>query len=459
LLTTKEVSSLLCIHPQTLYAWKKSGRIPHVIVNGRVRFEQNAIDDFLEKRRSRAFNLEGLLPKFDLSLDAYDKLHLKRYRKGGTSAVGKGPRRRWNYSFLGSVYQRGKHWYIDYRYLGKRIREAVKNAQTRGEAVIALQSKVAEIFNGRFNPKRTANRLTFDEFADRYMNEYAKSEKKSWRTDDFRLRRMREFFRRLEFGKITALKIREYREARLKDGISMLTANREIALLKAMFSWGVKKGLLASNPVKEIGMFSEVDTARDRVLRPDERDRLISELAPHIRPIVRMALLTGMRYRELLTLRWTDVDLEKGRIKVEHTKGKRARFIPINSVLAEVLREQRTRSSGPLVFPHKNVRTGFENACRRAEIEDFTFHDLRRTFGTQLLERGVDIVTIQKLYGHSSVLVTQRYLHPSDEVSISAVELLAGDVPRPAFEKVAQNGHKKRIEPFTISAKSSLSTN
>ncbi|MFC2166800.1 tyrosine-type recombinase/integrase [Acidobacteriota bacterium] len=65
-----------------------------------------------------------------------------------------------------------------------------------------------------------------------------------------------------------------------------------------------------------------------------------------------------------------------------------------------------------------------QKACKRACVEDFTFHDLRRTFGTRLLESGVDIITIQKLYGHSSVLVTQKYLHPKDETSKEAVEFL-----------------------------------
>ncbi len=60
----------------------------------------------------------------------------------------------------------------------------------------------------------------------------------------------------------------------------------------------------------------------------------------------------------------------------------------------------------------------------KSEVRDATFHDLRRTFGTRLLEAGVDIVTISKLYGHSSVLITQRYLHPKDKLSREAVEVL-----------------------------------
>ncbi|MGD9347275.1 MAG: tyrosine-type recombinase/integrase [Candidatus Aminicenantes bacterium] len=75
-------------------------------------------------------------------------------------------------------------------------------------------------------------------------------------------------------------------------------------------------------------------------------------------------------------------------------------------------------------------------------MEDFTFHDLRRTFGTRLLEKGVDIRTIQKLYGHSSVSVTERYLHPKDSLRREAVELLAqklGKKPVDSFQIRSRN--------------------
>jgi integrase len=104
----------------------------------------------------------------------------------------------------------------------------------------------------------------------------------------------------------------------------------------------------------------------------------------------------------------------------------------MNRVLIEVLGGlNREHGSSDLVFPAKGVRTSFENACRRAGLQDFTFHDLRRTFGTSFLERGIDIVTIQKLYGHSGSFVTQQYLHPCDELKKEAVELLAGAPMRP----------------------------
>ncbi len=144
-----------------------------------------------------------------------------------------------------------------------------------------------------------------------------------------------------------------------------------------------------------------------------------------MKPFILAALYTGMRKGELLKLRWQNVDSKKRQIKVEKTKSKKVRFIPINSVLFDELEGLKLkRGTEQRVFPFWYIQKAWENARRRAGLEDLTLHDLRRTFGTRLLEAGVDIVTISKLYGHSSVLVTQRYLHPKDKLSREAVETL-----------------------------------
>lgn len=253
---------------------------------------------------------------------------------------------------------------------------------------------------------------------------------------------------------ITESKVLEFRTAMRIDGYSDLTSNRYLALLKTMFNWGVKNKLLTENPVKGIKKYSEKDTARDRVLSADEEKKLFAELASRILPFVLFLLHTGLRYREALNLPWANVDLVRRRIKVEKTKGKRARFIPINSVMLDLLAKLRDLRKGPEVFPFKSVRTGFENACKRASIDDLTFHDLRRTFGTRLLERGVDIVTISKLYGHSSVLVTQNYLHPSDELSVEAVEKLAENVD--SREILSRHCHADSSEGVEVQQSSEL---
>jgi len=69
------------------------------------------------------------------------------------------------------------------------------------------------------------------------------------------------------------------------------------------------------------------------------------------------------------------------------------------------------------------MKTGFKGACRRAGITDLRFHDLRHTFASRLVEKGVDIETLKELLGHHSITITQRYIHSNDERKRAAVDL------------------------------------
>jgi len=447
LLTVREVGALLNVCPRSVYRWTKNGRLPCVHVGDLLRFPEEEIRHFIEQRKVGLADPAIFCPQpeISLALATFDRVYLKP--KGGKSVVGKTPRR-WRYAF-GTVFKRqtkrGDSWCVSYYTdKGRRVRQVVKGAQDRGEAVLFLQRKAAEVFDGKFNPSRKPQRLTFAEISEMFVEGYAKRAKVSWRTDDYRLHKIKAFFEGVSVSEIDESKILEFREARLKDGISRLTANREIALLKKMFSWAVEKGFLKENPARRVKMFSERDTARDRVLAPREEERLFSELSGHLKALVFMAINTGLRLGELLALAWTSIDFERKRIKIERTKSKRARFVGLNSALVPELVEMKSRAKSRLVFPlnRSSVRTGFENACRKAEIEGFTFHDLRRTFGTRLLERGVDLITIQKLYGHASVLVTQNYLHPTDELAQEAVESLVEAPKKP--ENLALIWHATR---------------
>ena len=74
--------------------------------------------------------------------------------------------------------------------------------------------------------------------------------------------------------------------------------------------------------------------------------------------------------------------------------------------------------------PLKDIRTAFKNACNRAGIKNLTFHTLRHTFATRLVLAGVDLATVSKLLGHSSIHMTMRYAHPTPEALKNAVSKL-----------------------------------
>ncbi len=147
-----------------------------------------------------------------------------------------------------------------------------------------------------------------------------------------------------------------------------------------------------------------------------------------------------MRYSEILGLKWTDCNFQERKITVraESSKSGKSRLVPINEDLFAVLKRlkgQGIARSGHVftysdprkgrMHPLKTIRRAFVMACKRAEIKHLTFHDLRHTVASRLVERGVDPVAVMNLLGHASLKTTQVYLHSSLSRMREAVALLA----------------------------------
>jgi excisionase family DNA binding protein len=429
LLDVKEVSGLLHVHPKTIYGWKASNKLPSVMVNGRVLFDKKGLDEFIERRRGKFIDPEALLQKVILPLDTYDRLHLK-----GESALSKNSRR-WSYGF-GSVYQRGskrgrEHWYVDYLRQGKRVREVVKGARDRADALAFLQKKISETFAG--NPRSSGQPLRFNAFADMYVTKYAQVEKRSWKTDKAYIENsMKPFFRDAYLADIKPLDVQELVQARLAEGVTKATVNRGLQILKRMFNVAADWGYSSENPVTKVRLFSEKGNKKERILTADEERALMETCSEHLRPIVIMALNSGMRRGEILKLKWAAVDFDKRIVRVEETKSGEPRKVDMNRTAFELLTRQRILNpAGECVWTNPDtgkayveVGKAFRAACRRAGIKGLRFHDLRHTFASRLIEAGADIITVRDLLGHSSVKLTERYTHSSGEQKRRAVDLL-----------------------------------
>ena len=131
-----------------------------------------------------------------------------------------------------------------------------------------------------------------------------------------------------------------------------------------------------------------------------------------------------MRLGEILNLQWTDIDLERKLIRVGDregftTKSKRARVIPMNDQLIEIMWSRKSSAASELVFHRKGqklreefVSKKFKHFARRAGLEErVRFHSMRHTFASWLVQDGVSLYEVQKLLGHSNIAVTQVYSH------------------------------------------------
>ena len=229
-----------------------------------------------------------------------------------------------------------------------------------------------------------------------------------------------------------------------------------MAVLGHMLSKAVEWGLLETSPFKKGKrlMFRE-NNRRLRFLTESEINRLLMECPSHLKPIVEMALLTGMRRGELLGLKWEQI--RNGFIYLSETKSGKARQIPINDRLAQVLKDMRKKNQlkseyvfcGPDGKRLYEVKRSFAGACRRAALEDFRFHDLRHTFASHLVMAGISLKAVQELLGHADIKMTMRYSHLSQAHLKDAVAALNGLGDGKEMVNIPQNG--KKAANLTIS--------
>ena len=337
--------------------------------------------------------------------------------------------------------QRGDWWISYICAAGHRHREKVG---PKGRARDEHSQRRLQVRRDAFCPlaERRARPITLKDFSRRYLDEYARANKRSWETDQYRLGTL---LPRLGDVLLTDLRpdvIERYKTERVDAHKAPGTVNRELALLRRMLSLAVEWGLLTQHPMATVKSLQE-PPGRLRYLSADEYQALLAACAPHLRPIVVCAVHTGMRKGEILGLTWDQVDVRKRVIRVVRTKSGQARAIPINDPLAAELQRLPRRLGTDVVFWNEqtgrryvDVGRAFESALARAGLSEkletpwvdsrgiarvkvrwrplVRFHDLRHTFATHVQAGLGDLRVTQALLGHQDIRMTLRYAHLSE---------------------------------------------
>jgi len=334
------------------------------------------------------------------------------------------------------------YWYIRYTVNGKDNWESVGKVGevTKSVAQSNLDRKKRRIKKGLYDYNE--ENVTLETLEKDYIDSL---NAKQLRSVDQRKRHLKiliSYFSTKKIILITPKDIDEYKTFRLKT-LKPASVNRELATLRNIINMAKRwKMFYGDNPVSISGLLTE-NNQRERVLSLEEQERLFNSSAEHLKPVLFTALNTGMRKGEILSLTWQDVDFKNNIliIRASNSKNKKTKRVPINSVLRTMLLELRKKSlwfdkkykEDQKVFrdnwgkPIKDIKTAFINACRRANIKDFRFHDIRHTAGTRMNESGVGIVAISDILGHSSIDITKRrYIHPGESLR-EAVEKLASN--------------------------------
>lgn len=267
---------------------------------------------------------------------------------------------------------------------------------------------------------------------------WAKQNKSSWYDDVLWSRAVEPWFKGKTFAQISPLMIekfkKERRESITKRGTqrSVSTVNRELEILSKVFNLAIDHGVTSDNPCLKIKRF-RLDNRRPRYLYDDEEPQLMATLTgqrAHLRPMVIVAIGTGMRKGDQLNLLWEKVDFQRNVIYVPNSKTGRDYPVPMNEDVRAVLLALRREAKGSeYVFispktgkPYTDVKGAFAHACSLAGINDLHWHDLRHTFGTRLAEGGFSESTIAELMGHSAPKTTRRYTHATERAKHEAVE-------------------------------------
>ena len=242
---------------------------------------------------------------------------------------------------------------------------------------------------------------------------------------------------------INAAQIATFADGLLREGKAAATVNRHLAVIRAVLrkaarDWG------ALREVPPIALF-KLRNERYRWLTEPEEARLMVASAGHLRDLLLFLLDTGARLSEATQLTWRDVQLDRqprGIVKFMVTKSGLPRSVPLTRRVEQMLsrlkqscpeneervflhrqtgpKQGQPRKAKPFNRPHK----AFYSACERAGISDFHIHDARHTFASRLVMRGVPMLEVSKLLGHSSLRMTMRYAHLAPEAYDAAIAKL-----------------------------------
>lgn len=359
-------------------------------------------------------------------------------------------------------------WYMEAMIRGKRYHRAISEATCKRDAEMYFNAFKVDLLRGKLDLVENIGCKLFKELCDEYIK-YSEANHRSSQTNITKALKYKKMWGNKQLKDISPMDIEKYRIQRKKEfkskekivngelipaqRISPTTINRDVEVLRKMFSIAVDNGWIDKNPCKNIKKLRQ-ENQLERYLTPEEEIRmfqvckgdysflnqeerkkvenLYKNRFEYMIPILTCALNTGMRKGEILSLGWKCVNLENKKITLLDTKNGKKRYIPINSSLMSELEKLHKYKFSENVFANPltgtryfDLKNAFPAICKLAKIEGFRFHDLRHTSATRMVGAGVPITMVKDILGHSDIHTTMRYAHAITEQSLDAVEALS----------------------------------
>jgi integrase len=320
---------------------------------------------------------------------------------------------------MASIRFRNNKWQA--RVIRKGHEPVARSFLTKLDAERWSRSIESEMDKGAYVSTSEAEQTTLGELITRYMKEVTPSFRGA-KEDLIRLNAIRRRpIAKLSLTALTPSKLAIYRDERLTQ-VKANTLIRELAYLSSIINHARREwSINIPNPVSLVKKPSSPQ-GRSRILSDEERTRLINAVKPinnrvrWIKPLILLALETGMRRGELLGLTINNIDLVKQVAYLDLTKNGDSRYVPLSLAAIKIIKELPLTPDGRL-FPIKAhcVSTVFNRARDRAKLEDLHFHDLRHTAITHLAEKLPNLLELSSVTGHKSLKMLKRYYHPDPQ--------------------------------------------
>jgi integrase len=289
----------------------------------------------------------------------------------------------------------------------------------------------ADLRAERYFPGTAARRRTVAELIDRYERTVLPHKAPgSISVQRPQLRWWKDRIGHLRLSDVTPAVIAEQRDdltQRFKPG----SVRGYIAALSHAFTTAIREWQwMGANPISNIRR-PRNSQARVRFLADEERVRLLDACKtsrnPYLYTVVVLALSTGARKMELLSLTWPDVDLRRGMITLHATKNRDRRALPLTGYALELMREHAKvrKITTDFVFPGREgpaaIDAAWASARAQSGIEDFRFHDLRHSCASYLAMNGASLAEIAEVLGHRTLEMVRRYTHLSEQHTTGVV--------------------------------------
>ncbi len=316
-------------------------------------------------------------------------------------------------------------WQAQVRHRG--MRPVAKTFKTKTAATQWARLLESEIDLGVFVDRTEAQRSTLAELIERYLAEVT-PRKKSARNETQRLKQLQRHFGAISPAALRNTHIAAYRDARLNAGLAGATVLKEINSLShvldvAIKDWGIA---LHVNPAKLVRR-PKVARGRERRLLPGEEAKLFAACAKSratmLTPVVRFAIETAMRMGEIVSLRWSNVDITSCVATLPDTKTGDARRVPLSTAAVAAIAQLPRHIKDGRVFWTWRRSDSLQNAWRRAVksagIVDFRFHDLRHEATSRLFEKQLTLPEVASVTGHKTWQMLRRYTHLRAEALVA----------------------------------------